>query len=272
MKLSLIKFILAFLLLFFSIKSRGQAGISASPPKLYYRVASGAIGMQKVIVTNPISRDLEVAVSLGDWDYDSTGTNQLHEPGTLKTSCADWVRILPGSFFTVIPDERKELSIELAVPENADKTIPVRTAMLYFTQTNPESSKGANGASIKISVRMGIKIYHSFTTADEREIDVKDFRDIKDAKNPGSPGFLEIDVENTGKIWIDGEVKWEMINSKNGEKVKMDDTSYLALPGDKRVLLKELPKDLKKGNYAVTAVINYGNKDELKVLELDFEY
>jgi hypothetical protein len=31
-----------------------------------------------------------------------------------------------------------------------------------------------------------------------------------------------------------------------------------------------LPKDLKKGKYTATAVINYGNKDELKVVELEF--
>lgn len=270
MRLSLITLIISMVAI--STPCFSQAGITASPPKLYYHVAQGATGVQTVTVSNPLSRDLEVGVSLGDWKYDDNGNNSLLDPGTLKTSCTDWIRILPGSYFTLLPNERKELSIELAVPDSADKSIPVHTAMLYFTQLNPNESKSKSGASIKVSVRMGIKIYHSFSQTDERDIEVSNFQDKKDTKNPAAPGFLELAVENTGKLWLEGKVKWELLNAQSGEKVKIDDLDFLMLPGDKRILTKQLPKDLKKGKYSATAVINYGNKDELKVVELEFEY
>jgi hypothetical protein len=250
----------------------GQAGITASPSKLYYRLPAGSTGIQKVTVINPLTKDLEVGVSLGDWDYDSLGTNRLHDPGLLKISCANWVKVLPGSYFTLLPNERKELTVELSVPQNADKTIPVHTAMLYFTQLNPGDTKAVNGASIKVSVRMGVKIYHSFSQSDNRNIDITDFIDRKKDPAKSSAGLLELRMENVGNIWLEGKIKWELLHTQSGEKFKMEDLIFLLLPGDKRVLRQDLPVNLKKGRYSATAIVNYGNKDELKIVELDFEY
>ncbi|WP_069660805.1 fimbrial biogenesis chaperone [Arcticibacter eurypsychrophilus] len=257
-------------LIFVGLQGFAQAGITASPSKMYYRLPAGSTSTQKVYVINPIGKNLEVGVSLGDWDYDSLGTNNLHDPGILKTSCANWVKVLPGSYFTLLPEERKELTIELTVPITADKNIPVHTAMLYFTQLNPVDSKSENGAAIKVSVRMGIKIYHSFTQADERNIEVVNFTDKKKVK-ADSKGLLELKIENTGKIWLDGKVIWELLNIQNGDKIKMENVPFLSLPGDKTTLVMDLPASLKKGHYSATAIVNYGNKDELKVVELEFE-
>jgi len=270
MRLYLTVWIVSILLI--SVKCFSQVGITASPPKLFYRIPQGGVGSQKVTISNPLSKDLEVGVSLGDWAYDSTGNNSLHDPGTLKNSCTDWIKVLPGAYFTLLPQERKELEIELSVPKNADSSISVHTAMVYFTQLNPNESKSTSGAAIKVTVRMGIKIYHSFSQIDERNIEVTDFHDKPDENNKSAPGFLEILLENTGKLWIDGKVKWEMLNTQTGEKIKLEDLNFLCLPGDHRILLERLPADLKKGRYSVTAIVNYGNKDELKVAELEFEY
>ena len=265
--------VLAAAALLFPHQTFAQAGISASPAKLYYRLAPGSSASQKVIIANPNAKELEIGLSMGDWAYDSLGVNNLPDPNTLKTSCTEWIKVFPGAYFTVQPNERKELNIVLDVPANADTSIPVHTAMLYFTQLNPGDAKGANGAAIKVSVRMGIKVYHSFTTADERNVELVNFTDRKktdQAKKPYTE--LELKCENTGKIWIDGNIQWELLNTQSGEKTKLPEDYFLSLPGDKRTIKKVLPKDLKKGRYNATAVINYGNKDELKIAELEFEY
>lgn len=259
-------------------KAFAQAGITASPAKLYYQLPPGTSGAEKLTVINPNSINLEVGVSMGDWAYDEKGENRLLDPGTLKTSCATWIKILPGAFFTLAPNERKELLVDLAIPENADTSIPVRTAMIYLTQLNPGDMKAQNGASLKVSVRMGIKVYHSFSSNNERDVEVINFTDKKEIQKDSKTGkstelsLLEINIENTGKIWLEGKVNWELLNQGTGEKTKLQDLSFLSLPGDKRIMQQVLPADLKNGKYFATAMINYGDKEELKIVELEFAH
>ena len=111
--------------------------MTASPGKLYYRFSPGGTNTQKIIVQNPNDKELEIGVSLSDWNYDSTGGNQVYEAGSLKNSCADWIKILPASYFTLQPNERRELNVVVSAPANADTSIPVHTAMVYLSQLNP---------------------------------------------------------------------------------------------------------------------------------------
>jgi hypothetical protein len=249
-----------------------QAGMTVSPGKLYYQLAAGGNSTQKIIVSNPNSRDLEIGLSLNDWDYDSLGNNQTFDAGALKTSAADWVRVMPGSYFTLKPGEKRELDVILRVPANVSSEIPVHTAMLFLTQLNPGFGRAADGTSIKVSVRMGIKIYHSFNQYDERNIEVINFTDVlpnKEDKTTG--GYLELKLNNTGKQWLEGKIKWEVLNTQTGEKKKLEEKEIFSLPGDQRLVRQNLPPNMAKGKYTATSVINYGDKDELKLVELEFE-
>jgi sporulation-control protein spo0M len=256
----------------FSQNLLAQAGMTVSPGKLYYKLAAGGTGIQKVVVSNPNNKDLEIGVSLNDWDYDSLGNNQTYDAGTLKTSATSWIRIMPGSYFTLRPGEKRELDVVFNVPAEADTEIPVHTAMLFLTQLNPGDGRAADGTSIKVSVRMGIKIYHSFTQSDLRDIEVLNFTDMLPAKDDNnSSGYLELTLHNTGKQWLEGKVKWEILNTQTGEKKKLDDQEIFSLPGDQRLVRQALPLNLAKGKYIATAIINYGDKDELKLVELEFQ-
>ena len=249
-----------------------QAGMTVSPGKLYFKLAPGGNATQKIVVSNPNNRDLEIGLSLNDWDYDSLGNNQTFDAGTLKTSAADWVRVMPGSYFTLRPNEKRELDVVLTVPNDVKTEFPVHTAMLFLTQLNPGDGRAADGTSIKVSVRMGIKIYHSFNQSDERNIEVINFTDVLPAKDDKTTGgYLELKLNNTGKQWLEGKIKWEVLNTQTGEKKKLEDQEIFSLPGDQRLIRQNLPPNMAKGKYTATAVINYGDKDELKLVELEFQ-
>ncbi|WP_316820449.1 hypothetical protein [Pedobacter gandavensis] len=257
-------------IILFCNQTFGQAGMTLSPGKLYFKLPPGATTTRKIMVSNPIDKEIEVGVSMSDWDYDLYGNNQTYEPGSLKNSCANWLQVLPGSYFTLRPGEQRELDVVLKVPADANTTIPVHTAMVFLTQLNPGDSKTASGAQIKVSVRMGVKIYHSFIQNEEKSLEVLNFTDKLDSTQKELPGILVLEVENNGKIWLDSKIKWEMLNMQTGEKKKLEELEFFTLPGDKRIIQQKLPSDLKKGRYNATAIINYGNKDELKVVELEF--
>lgn len=245
-----------------------QAGMTVSPGKMYFKLAAGTSGSQKILVSNPNDKSIEIGVSVSDWNYDSLGNNLTYDAGALETSCADWIQVMPGSYFTLQPKEKRELNVVFTVPANADRKIPVHNAMIFFTQLNPGDARAGDGTAIKVTVRMGVKIYHSFVQAEERDIDVINLRDVRDTGR--NQGFLELALKNTGKSWLEGKVKWELLNTQTGEKRKLEDQEFYSLPGDNRLIRQLLPADLKPGKYTATAVINYGNKDELKVVELEF--
>lgn len=248
-----------------------QAGMTVSPGKLYYKLPPGASATQKIVVSNPNNKELEIGVSMNDWDYDTLGNNQTYDAGTLKSSGSAWIQVMPGSYFTLQPNEKRELDIIFTVPGDANTTIPVHTAMLFLTQLNPGDAKAADGTSIKVSVRMGVKIYHAFSQVEEKDIEVVNFTDILPAQeDKTNGGFLELSLQNTGKMWLEGKVKWEILNTQTGSKTKLEDQDIFSLPGDKRIVRQTLPANIPKGKYTATAIINYGNKDELKLVELEF--
>lgn len=259
-----------FLILLVPVLSYAQIGITIAPNKLYYNFPYGSTGTQKIIVQNPNDKDIEVGVSIADWEYDSIGSNVTYDVGALKTSCAEWIRINPGTYFVLKPYERKEVEITLLAPSDADPATPVHTAMLYFTQLNPGTLPGdAQGANVSVTVKMGAKIYHTYVGAPKKDIDITDFRYLYNESD--SSNQLKLQIDNMGNSWVDGKVKVEVLNTESGKKYKLNDADFYQLPGDKRVVVMTLPEKIQSGRYNATAIVSYGDKDELKVADLDFE-
>src|SRR5690606_18725069 len=126
-------------LCFFTIQlAVAQTGISVSPPRTYFALNPGQSETKVILVSNPSKTNtLELSVALNDWEYDQSGNNDIQYAGTLPTSNASWINVLPQSFFSLAPGASHELRVQMTVPENASDSIPVRTAMLYVTQINP---------------------------------------------------------------------------------------------------------------------------------------
>lgn len=259
--------IAAFLAIMASAQAFGQAGITASPTRLFYK--PGTKQEQKVVVSNPNKdKSLEIGVSINDWTYDSLGNNLSFEAGALAISCAGNVKVLPGSYFTLAPGETRELSISVSgVP--SDKNIPVRTAMLYLTQLNPGDAATQNGAAIKVTVRMGIKIYYTEDANAKPDMEIINFTTVKDGDKLNA---LKLYADNTGAIWLNGTVHYDLLNKETGKKYQIAPIEFYSLPGDKRIFENALPKDMDKGKYTATAIVNFGTNEELKIAELDFNY
>lgn len=248
-------------------------GISAGPSRVYYHLQRSGSGSQRIRVDNPSNYPMEIGVSLGDWNYDSLGNNKMYEAATLQTSCAKWLQVLPGSYFTLQPGAQQWLTINMNVPADADTSVPVHTAMLYLTQLNASDSKVKNGAAIRVRVQMGIKIYHSFSETAKPGMEIANFQDtIITDKDKKSQHVLCLQLQNTGRRWAEGNIEWELLNEQNGKTIKLDGTGIYSLPGDNRYIIKPLPADMTKGKYSVTAIVNYGDKNDLKIAELEFVY
>jgi len=259
------------ILLIQTLFATAQTGLSVGPPRLYFVANGGQSQSLTVDVTNP-SKDytLELAASMEDWDYSEYGDNVLYPKGTLTKSCANWLSV-SEPFFALKPGETKTLQVNMLVPRELTYTdsLPVRTAMLFVTQLNPKEGNQRDGANIRIALRSGVKVYHRFNGMDRPDLEIRDLQYIK-TDSLGS--FLELGYEVTGNIWLEGQMRAELLNQETGKKISLANGSFYALPGDMRKSYIEFPKDLPKGNYLASVMLFYGNQQLVKAGELEFSY
>lgn len=258
----------ALFLLFVSSFLSAQTGITVGPPRTYFTTQAGESQTHKLIVSNPSkSGSMNLVVSLNDWSYDKNGSNVVADSGTLPTSLSGWLVVMPQTFFTLAPGESKELEVTLTAPSSYDPNVPVRTALLYITQTNPADSFNEKGALIKVSVRTGVKIYHRFAVeARNPDLQFTGFKYEKDSKS------LKLSFDNTGNVWTDGMITSELISQADGSTIKLEDQAIYTMPGDQRELVLPLPKDLKPGKYIATSTFSHSEKDVIKMAELTFTH
>lgn len=263
--------ILLLVLLQLAVTDSYAQGMTAFPVRNFLRIPGGESGTQRITVSNPTDSPLDIGISINDWQADSLGNPQIITAGTLKTSMADWLQIQPGTFISLQPRETRQITLVVTPPANADTSVPVHTALLLLTQLNPPEAANTQGAALRIAIRLGIKLYHSFSNTDEKAMEITGLKDIKIAKDSITtlPG-LELEVVNTGRIWLEATTRWELVSSGTGKKTVIDGYEFTSLPGDTRIIRQELPATLEKGRYTATVLVNYGKKDELKVAELEF--
>ncbi len=262
----------SFLKYFFAIISvglYGQAGLSTSPLRLFFG-SGDSDKMQKVIISNPTDRQAEIGVFFSDWNYNERGDTQIFEAGTLETDCSDYIRILPESFFVLAPHSQKEIEVFMTIPDNLSEDRPVLTSLLFFQQLNPfeTSERDSGGAALKVTVRVGVKIYYALDPNATPEVEIEDFNL---SKSVSGGALAELSLRNTGKIWVNGKIEWRLFNHHSGDSQVLDETKFYTLPGDTRIVSKELSEAIGEGKYTLTAQLKYGDKNVIKIAELDFE-
>ncbi|MGD9558107.1 MAG: hypothetical protein AB7V25_13875 [Mangrovibacterium sp.] len=245
-------------------------GMATNPPRLYFTTPPKGNEVRKLTVMNTGQTQLELGISVGDWDYDRAGDNRFYDGGTLKTSAANWIGIFPSSYLVLQAGERRDLEVTLNVPATADSSVSVRTAMIFLTQLNPAEVKSTGGAAIQVSIRSGTKVYHSFFPEDSRDIMIVDFKKMI-PKADNNKTALQLTISVTGKLWVEGKVITELLHMRSGEKTKLADNRFYALPGDLRYIRLDLPPDLPPGRYTATTMVSFEKRDLLKMAELEFE-
>ncbi len=245
-----------------------QTGVSVSPPRLYFESGLGNSNTQKITVTNVSAKNsLDLAVSLGDWEYNEKGENMMSAANTLANSCAGWVSVKKeDNYFTLAPGERKDIDVTITVPGTLADKLSTHTAVLYVSQMNPVDDVDNKGANIKVSIRSGIKLFHKLPSAKNRKLEISNLTYTK--SNPA----LDLTFNNLGEIWADGKIFTDLVNTQNGKKTSLEAIVFYTMPGNKREVSIALPAGLDKGKYTASVMIDYGDHDNLELGELNFTY
>jgi hypothetical protein len=250
-----------------------QSGVSINNGKLFFSALPGDHETIDVLVTNPNADEIILQAFLKDWFRDTLGQKIYQEPGSMGTSCAEWVSVEPENI--VVPAEGNAIvRVKMDVPEDYDLNEGVKNAMLFVRQIKDPSKGGENQRALKSSMevvfQIGIHIYYSHPGLTRKGMEIKSF-----SMNPSNPEKqICLALENTGEVITEGFIQIEFTNQETGKEYRILDQALGAnfLPDDYRNFYFRLPENLPSGKYTAMAIVDIGSDEELILGVKDFEF
>jgi P pilus assembly chaperone PapD len=252
--------------------SIGQ-NVSVSPSRFYYKTAPGETKKQILHVTNSSSSRQSFNISFADFAAPGlNGKTQLLKAGESDHSIAGYMSASP-SFFELDAGKSQDVQVVMDLP-NLPEANKVKwgTLMIKLTKERTEAN-----AAEKDGVGMGILetfqfVVHLFQTPPSitlRQAEITGFKEITQAADTGRT--LSLITANTGEAILDCATYLEFSNTKNGYEERTKPAAFTVLPEGAREMKFIIPKELPKGKYSVTAVVDFGSKDAIQAAEMDLE-
>jgi hypothetical protein len=218
-----------------------------------------------VSVRNDSNEPQEVKVYQTDYMFFRDGTNTYGEPGTVPRSNAKWITFSP-SFVTVPPLSTVTISYSVDVPQDtpAMKLVGSYWSMLMVEGIAKGSAESAAQQDpkkaqmgIRQTIRYGIQIATHIAETGTKKINFVDAKLIPDEKGKR---YLQVDLENTGELWIRPEVYVELFDDQGASKGKFSGVRYRMYPGTSVRQMIDLTSAA-AGSYKALVVVDAGGED-----------
>lgn len=250
-KFTLISFSLIFSLLLISLSV--SAKLAVAPLSLIVELPPGESTTETISLHNTGEEPVQVNLELMDWWRTPSGNLQVEEPGAQERSCADWILFSPTSL-SLEPDERQEISVELAVPE--DTSGDHWALLLASEETQPVEED--QPVTTRISVSYAIKILQKDPQNRSKSAKITNIE-----LEESSPLKLSVSYENDGTAHLQTTGRVE-IRDLQGETVKeFEIDEFPTLPGEKhRITIEreEKGESLEPGQYYAIAIMDFGGE------------
>lgn len=265
---------LSFLLLFSTLAIIGYSqSASVTPSRLYYKVAPGEYKSQTIRVTNNGAKAETFKVSFANFSSEGNkGKTTIDTTLNDSRGCSQWLSASP-SFFEVSPGETKDVEILLQVPNTpeANNTRWAVTSIKLARENtgNAEKGKDVVGMQIIQTFQFVVHIFQTPPSVTFKEATILKF--YKDSLASDSAIRLNMEIKNSGEAIIDCVPYLDVVNMNTGEKTRVTNRAFSVLPGGQREIFFYLPKKLKKGEYNILGIVDYGSITEIAASELNIK-
>jgi P pilus assembly chaperone PapD len=82
---------------------------------------------------------------------------------------------------------------------------------------------------------------------------------------------FDLSINNTGDNIIDGNVYLALANMETANEEKFPAKKVTVYPGYSRTVNLQLPQEIKAGNYALAAILDYGHRQPLEGTQIMLE-
>jgi len=252
-----------FILLFLLISGISKAqDFEIAPVELNFRLDPGEKEEKVISITNHSSFTQEFQLTKADFSIGIDGQRNIMDAGSSENSCADWITFGEG-FFSLEPNESRAINIGMEAPGGDYST---RWAMVYVQTAEERTAFGADqgdlSAGVMISGRIGIRVFRYPVNSPKPQLKISSLRTDEEAL-PDEHLYV-VNIENIGASVADCKVSFVALNLKTAEKHSYAGGQLRVLPGAIRELSFELPGTLPPGEYVLSAILDYGDKNVLE--------
>lgn len=232
-----------------------------APVIINFDANPGEIQKAEVTVRNHANIKQTYSVTLGDFVINETGEKVRVNAGTSKKSCTDWVTVTP-SFLELNPNEEKNVTVLMTVPKDGHST---KWCLMYVQTSeeqteNPVDKQLATG--IKVTPRIAVLINQSPKSNKNYKGTIYDLKDISQAGD--SVYSYQVTVENSGDKILEAKVQLYLANLTSAKERKFEQKMQRVYPGEKRVFVLTMPKNVGTGKHALAAILDYGHGTDLE--------
>ena len=258
-------------IIFFAISSKGW-GFLISPPRLDIEILAGEEREFSLYLANPQERDnIRVKVYTEDLFLRRDGSLEFLRPGSLKSSCAQWIKF-EDTEVVLKAGEEKKIYGKIKVPQD---TSGGRYALVMVELVPLDESKNTK---IRSGIRFSILVSALINPSElERVLEIFDFEVYQEEKEATTVGEnykevrLVVSVENTGNVHVvaSGSVS---VRNKAGRVeaiVPLLAGRGTIFPVCIRDFNGVIPKPLPDGEYTAEAEIRYDEGKSAKA-EINF--
>lgn len=255
---------------------RGFVLISAMSVSLYAQVSViGELSQDRtvkpgesytgvIVVRNDTNEPQEAKVYQTDYSFQSDGTNNYGDPGTLPRSNAKWIAYSP-SYLTLPPLATMAVNYTVSVPKD---TMGKKLTGTYWSMLMVEGiQKGSAESSlpqkdkkaqmgITQTIRYGIQVASTIANTGTKKIE---FLGVA-MDTTGGKRSLRIDIKNTGEIGMRPDVSVELFNAQGASAGKFPGVKYRIYPGTSVRQLIDI-SSVPRGTYKALVVVDAGGDD-----------
>lgn len=247
--------------------------VSLSPSRLYFKTAPGETKKQVVHVTNNSQNKQSFVISFGDFSAPtSDGKTKLMKAGESEHSITSYVTASP-SFFELEAGKSQDVEVVLDLPTlpEANK-VKWGTMMLKLSKEKSDANTGEKdgvGLGIVETFQFVVHLFQTPPGITNRQSEITGFKEITPVGE--TKRMLSLTAKNTGDAILDCATYLDFSNTQTGYEQRTKPAAFTMLPGGGREIKFEIPADLPKGKYTVTAVVDIGSKEAVQAAEMDLE-
>jgi hypothetical protein len=245
-------------------------GVAVSPSTLRFRAKPGTSETQTITVTNDTRRIEKFRITFLDFEIENSGKAATLPPNIQSEfGLSKWITVSPN-YIELKPGEVRKVTVTIDVP-NDDRAYKAAWCVMMVDQAKEKEilAPDADNETVAMGVvpvfGFGIYIFQNPPNVKINKVEIQNFTFNYDEENK----YANITAKNMGDGIGFCTAYFEITNLSTGEVEKHKLRKFTIFPGNTREFNFQLPGPIKKGNYSVLAVLDFGSKEDIEAAEIE---